>query len=732
MKFQCQLCSCAIHEVKPWMLGKRIVCPNCSRNVAMPSSPFGVGRIIGDFIIEEKIGEGSIGTVYLAHQASLDRKVALKLLSEQYANAKGMSSFLSEARAAAKLSHPNLVKCLAVNEESGICYMAMNYIKGQTLKQKIKTGGKINVDEALHIAQQVAEALHCAWEEARLIHRDVKPENIMIDEDGVVQLTDLGLAMPQTEWHEGMEISGSPSYMSPEQFTGEKLDTRSDIYSLGVSLYQMLSGKLPFMGKTLNSVARQHFKEIATPLNKLVPTIPRQVSDLVSRMMAKRPDDRFKDMDDLLNSIWKIRQSTAPEKELVPSVHTVTMKKLDYDLQLQSKARKIQIQMAENVERGKSDTLVRIIAVAVPIVVLAVILIIAMSTQSKNRSTAGMKMVEDIEAMLEDDDASMVAVDAEIEKARKSLLSMPEKLDPSIGLRLELCAKKVETIKLQERNRVLETQASSLALRLHDLEVKTQDDNRMILDSGEKDRRIKQLETKIQALERDIKKERDLSAGLRRNINALNDRDFAAWCDDLRLKTSVMIRNGKFQEAHALLKISLENASKSQEKWISDKTIELQNVEKLFSNIENSAQRYAGLDLKEGKLKEIIGASAYIVTSLGVVESSPWKTLCLESLKALTPPDIVNSAGEMLPYYFALLNGRFSDTAEFLGKNPEAKSTMLAVRNYIFENIRYTAATDRKKASARAEDFLKDFNATEGMDKIKADLNAILKEQAPL
>ncbi|HPN85395.1 MAG TPA: protein kinase, partial [Victivallales bacterium] len=275
------MCSCAIHDVKPWMLGKKIVCPNCSKNVAMPSSPFGVGRMIGDYIIEEKLGEGSIGTVYLAHQASLDRKVALKILSEQYANAKGMSAFLSEARSAAKLLHPNLVQCFGVGEENGVCYMAMNYIKGKTLKDKIKSNGKIDVDEALHITQQVAEALHCAWEEARLIHRDVKPENIMIDDDGVVKLTDLGLAMPQTAWHENMEISGSPSYMSPEQFTGEKLDSRSDIYSLGVSLYQMLCGKLPFVGKTLNSVARQHFKEKAVPINKLVPTTPRAVSDLV-------------------------------------------------------------------------------------------------------------------------------------------------------------------------------------------------------------------------------------------------------------------------------------------------------------------------------------------------------------------------------------------------------------------------------------------------------------------
>ena len=191
--------------------GYKVNCPSCGKSVLVPVARFEDGCVIGDFVIRGKIGEGSIGAVYRAVQISLDRTVALKILSPEYTNAKGLTDFLREARAAAKLIHTNIVQALAVGEEDGTCYMAMTYINGETVKARMKRDGKIPVDEALHIVQQVAEALYYAWDEAGMIHRDVKPDNIMITEDGIVKLTDLGLAMQQTEWREDMEISGSPS-----------------------------------------------------------------------------------------------------------------------------------------------------------------------------------------------------------------------------------------------------------------------------------------------------------------------------------------------------------------------------------------------------------------------------------------------------------------------------------------------------------------------------------------
>lgn len=334
MRFLCPFCN-FIYSVDESALGCRVVCGACRKSVMVPASPFSEGRVIGDFAIRTKLGEGSIGAVYKAYQMSLERIVALKVLTSKYMTAKGQSEFLREARAAAKLIHTNLVQSFAVGEEEGVCYMAMTYINGETLKARIKRDGKIPCDEALHIVQQVAEALHYAWTESRIIHRDVKPDNIMLSDHGIVKLTDLGLAINQAEWYEGMDISGSPSYMSPEQFAGEKLDTRSDIYSLGVTLYQMLAGKLPFDGETIQTIAKQHFEANPPPLSQYV-ALPSNVTALVKKMMAKMPEKRFNDMEEVLQAIWKIRQKTAPNRDFVPDVHTISMKRLDYDMQTQS------------------------------------------------------------------------------------------------------------------------------------------------------------------------------------------------------------------------------------------------------------------------------------------------------------------------------------------------------------------------------------------------------------
>ncbi len=365
MRFQCTFCLSLISVDDTEQ--KSVNCPSCGKKCFVPASPFEPDCVINDFIIREKLGSGSIGTVYKATQISLDRIVALKILAPEYASGKSVTAFLNEAKAAASLSHPNLVQALAAGEDDGICFFAMNYIDGITLSGYIKEHGQMPVDEALHIVQQVAEALYFAWDDARMIHRDVKPENIMITTEGVVKLTDLGLAIRQHDWSEELEISGSPAYMSPEQFAGEPLDTRSDIYSLGISLYQMLTGELPYNGETYKSIAREHFDKRPTPVRELNPDVPIKVSEILKKMISKLPEERYQDMESLLHDIWRARQTTAPNQSLVPDVHTISINKLDYELQNKSVVQDIEVQRQVKKLKRRRDIFFWSLLVIIPI-----------------------------------------------------------------------------------------------------------------------------------------------------------------------------------------------------------------------------------------------------------------------------------------------------------------------------------------------------------------------------
>ena len=335
MRFRCPFCFYTV-SADDSLRGYQLNCPGCSRQLHVPPSRFQDGCVIGDFVIRSKIGSGAVGTVYLATQLSLERQVALKVLLPEYCTRKGIGDLLREARMAASLNHINLIQSVAIGEEDGICYMAMPYISGGSVMDRIIREKQLPVDESLHIIQQSAEALHYVWTECGIVHRDIKPDNIMLTQEGIVKIMDFGMALHITDWQNGASISGSPSYMSPELFNGIKPDPRSDIYSLGITLYQMLSGRLPFESETVRLVAYQHMEEKPEPLDKLNPDVPPDVVKLVRRMMAKKPEDRFQNMEELLSEIWRIRQETAPDRNLVPEVHTVSVRRLDYEIQRDS------------------------------------------------------------------------------------------------------------------------------------------------------------------------------------------------------------------------------------------------------------------------------------------------------------------------------------------------------------------------------------------------------------
>ena len=435
LRFACPFCHFQI-SVEESDAGGRIVCPACSKTVAIPATRFDNGCIIGDFIIQSRIGAGSAGTVFLAQQISLEREVALKVLSHKNMTEKGVTTFLNEARAAAKLSHVNLVQSYAVGEDDGYSYMAMTYIKGETLKSRLKRDKRIPIDEALHIVQQVAEALCYAWNESRLIHRDVKPDNIMITDDGIVKLTDLGLAMNQKDWSEDMDISGSPSYMSPEQFAGEPLDTRSDIYSLGVTLYQMITGSLPFRAVSISTLANQHFNQKPEPPEHFVPGLPSTVSALIKKMMAKKPAKRFADMDELLDAIWQLRQFTAPSRSLVPDVHTISIRRLNYEIQTEyvnNRRKQERILKKQRAEQKKPWFTIAVL-ILFPLVLLAAAAIYFVSDfQRKELERSMFANVDAFERLASNPDIPMERLNAESAVLIREFTKKDARRDDRIG-----------------------------------------------------------------------------------------------------------------------------------------------------------------------------------------------------------------------------------------------------------------------------------------------------------
>ncbi len=310
MRFQCPFCQ-GVVAVANTDLGTECQCGHCGEIVTVPSYRLATGAVIADFIILEELGRGGMGIVYLAHQITLDRPAALKILSEAFAdNSEFVVDFIKEARAAAKLNHPHIVQAYAVGEDEGVFFFAMEHIDGETMKTYLKREGAVPVDFALEIIQQIAEALDYAWKEQRLIHRDIKPDNIMLTRNGRAKLADLGLARVAGEIDDSDsdEVMGTPQYISPEHLTGAEMDVRSDIYSLGATLFHLITGRFAFEGRTATDIARKHLEEPLSSPRLLNPDIPEGVCDIIFKMMAKNPDDRYQSAENLVEDIRLVRK----------------------------------------------------------------------------------------------------------------------------------------------------------------------------------------------------------------------------------------------------------------------------------------------------------------------------------------------------------------------------------------------------------------------------------------
>ena len=259
--------------------------------------------------LHQKIGEGGMGIVFKAQQRSMAREVALKILAPKYAQKpKWVEQFINEARAAGKLNHQNIIQVHDVGTENDIHFFSMEYVDGPTCMQMLKDHGTLDIEPALEITRQVARALDYAHAH-RLIHQDIKPDNIMVGSNEVVKLADLGISktFDEVAAEEGpKKIMGTPHYMSPEAALGKKIDHRIDIYSLGATLYQMLSGKTPFHGTNPTDVLKAHVMEALPPIKDLNPAVPEEVVTLIERMMTKNPDERIQTAKEVENDIDRI------------------------------------------------------------------------------------------------------------------------------------------------------------------------------------------------------------------------------------------------------------------------------------------------------------------------------------------------------------------------------------------------------------------------------------------
>jgi eukaryotic-like serine/threonine-protein kinase len=268
------------------------------------------GKKLKDFYVLRRLGRGAMAEVYLAQQISLGRQVAFKVLNEDLARDPNyVRRFHHEARAAAALVHGGIVQIYEVGEEQGVHYIAQEYVPGRNLGEVARSSGSLSPQLTLDILRQVAAAL-CKASSEGIVHRDIKPENIMLARNGEVKVADFGLARVQGD--SGANLTqigvtmGTPLYMSPEQIEGRPLDSRSDIYSLGCTAYHMLTGQPPFTGDSPLSVAVQHLNQPAQALTARRPEIPPRFAQVVERMMAKSPADRFSDPSALLNELHSL------------------------------------------------------------------------------------------------------------------------------------------------------------------------------------------------------------------------------------------------------------------------------------------------------------------------------------------------------------------------------------------------------------------------------------------
>ena len=288
------------------------------------------GQKINDrYEIRKLIGEGGMANVYLGFDTILERDVAIKVLRGDLADdEKFVRRFRREAQSASLLNHPNIVQIYDVGEDDGNFYIVMEYINGQTLKQLIKKRGKLSVPEVIDIMSQLTDGLAHAHD-SYIIHRDIKPQNIMILDDGMVKITDFGIAMAinASDLTQTNSVMGSVHYLPPEQASGKGSTIKSDIYSLGIMMYEMLAGVMPFRGETAVEIAMKHLKNPMPSVRKANETVPQSVENIILKATAKNPKNRYNNVRELYDDLKTCQDKSRMDEKRI----TFTYPENEYD-----------------------------------------------------------------------------------------------------------------------------------------------------------------------------------------------------------------------------------------------------------------------------------------------------------------------------------------------------------------------------------------------------------------
>jgi serine/threonine protein kinase len=267
-----------------------------------------IGKEVGPYKILEKIGQGGMGIVYQGIHTQLEQKVAIKFLSPEYAHDPSMRErFIAEAKLQAKLTHPHVVNIFNYLQDAGDVFLIMEYIDGPTLERRLATAGSLAEQEAASIGQDVLAALSFMHSRG-VIHRDIKPGNIMFTETGLVKVTDFGIAKVAGEKGQtktGMRL-GTLGYMAPEQIQGKPASVASDLYTLGITLYQMVTGRLPFRGNSEYTIMRSHIEEAPEPPWEINPRISRELGHVILKALEKKPEHRYRDAREFADALASI------------------------------------------------------------------------------------------------------------------------------------------------------------------------------------------------------------------------------------------------------------------------------------------------------------------------------------------------------------------------------------------------------------------------------------------